>query len=59
MFSFSYQVLWQMDTILFSLLVQRGMCDSQGRVWRNRSTQLYAIEVTLPEVCVFNLSESR
>ena len=44
------QVLWQVDTILFSLLIQRGLCDSQGRVWRNHSTQLYAIEVTLPEV---------
>ena len=44
------QVLWQMDTILFSLLVQRGFCDSQGRVWRNHPTQLYAIEVTIPEV---------
>ena len=44
------QVLWQMDTVLFSLLVLRGLCDTQGRVWRNRSTQLYAIEVTLPEV---------
>lgn len=38
-----------MDTILFSLLVQRGLCDSQGRVWRNDSSQLYVIEVTVPE----------
>ena len=48
------QVLWQVDTILFSLLIQRGLCDSQGRVWRNHPSQLYAIEVTLPEpeVCI-------
>ena len=44
------QVLWQVDTILFSLLIQRGLCDSQGRVWRNQPSQLYAIEVTVPEV---------
>ena len=47
------QVLWQVDTILFSLLIQRGLCDTQGRVWRNHSTQLYAIEVTCPEVRKF------
>lgn len=39
-----------MNGILFSLLIQQGLCDSQGRVWRNHSKQLYAIEVTLPEV---------
>ena len=39
-----------MDSILFSLLIQGGLCDSQGRVWRNHPTQLYAIEVTVPEV---------
>ena len=39
-----------MDTILFSLLIQGGLCDSQGRVWRNHPTQFYAIEVTVPEV---------
>ena len=43
------QVLWQMDTILFSLLILRGLCDSQGRVWRCQPNHLYAIEVTLPK----------
>lgn len=37
-----------MDTILFSLLVLRGLSDSRGRVWRCHPNQLYAIEVTLP-----------
>jgi hypothetical protein len=50
-FDISPSVLWQVDTILFSLLVQGGLCDSQGRVWRNHPTQLYAIEVTTPERC--------
>ena len=44
-----FQVLWKVDTILFSLLVLQGLSDSQGRVWRCHPTQLYAIEVTLPE----------
>ena len=39
-----------MDTILFSLLVLRGLSDSQGRVWRCHPNQLYAIEVTLPNM---------
>ena len=37
-----------MDTILFSLLILRGLCDSQGRVWRCHPNQFYAVEVTLP-----------
>ncbi len=41
-------MLWQVDTILFSLLVLRGLCDSQGRMWRCHPNQLYAVEVTLP-----------
>ena len=54
-FSLHLQVLWQVDTILFSLLVQRGLCDSKGRVWRNHSSQLYAVEVTVPELQVSNI----
>lgn len=42
------QILWEVDTILFSLLILRGLCDSQGRVWRCHPNQLYAVEVTLP-----------
>ena len=44
-----FQILWKVDTILFCLLVLRGLSDSQGRVWRCYPTQLYTIEVTLPE----------
>ena len=44
------QILWEVDTILFSLLVLRGLSDSQGRVWRCHPNQLYAIEVTLPNM---------
>ncbi len=42
------QILWEVDTILFSLLILRGLSDSQGRVWRCHPNQLYAVEVTLP-----------
>ena len=39
-----------MDTILFSLLILGGLCDSKGRVWRCHPNQLYAIEITLPSM---------
>ncbi len=42
-------MLCQVDSILFSLLILRGLCDSQGRVWRCHPNQLYAVEVTLPK----------
>ena len=42
----------QVDTILFSLLILRGLCDSQGNVWRCHSNQLYLIEITLLEAIV-------
>lgn len=38
-----------MDTILFSLLILRGLCDSKGWMWRCHPNQLYAIESTLPK----------
>lgn len=41
-------MLQQVDTILFSLLILRGLCDSQGRVWRCHPNQLYAVEITRP-----------
>ena len=43
------QILWKVDTILFCLLVLQGLSDSQGRVWRCHPTQLYTVEVTIPE----------
>ena len=39
----------EVDTILFSLLILRGLCDSQGRVWRCHPNQFYAVEVTKPK----------
>ena len=42
----TYQVLWQLDTTLFSMMLQGGLSDSQGRVWRRHPSQMYAIEVT-------------
>ena len=38
--------MWQLDTTLFSMMIQGGLSDSQGRVWRRHSSQMYAIEVT-------------
>ena len=43
------QILSEVDTILFSLLILGGLTDSQGHVWRCHSGQLYAVELTLPE----------
>ena len=42
------QVLWQVDAVLFCLLILSGLSDSQGRVWRCHPNQLYVVEVTLP-----------
>jgi hypothetical protein len=42
------QILYEVDTILFSLLILRGLVDSQGRVWRCHFSQLCAVEVTKP-----------
>ena len=44
------QVLWQVDSILFCLLVLQGVCDSQGNVWRYHPAHLYMIESTIPKV---------
>ena len=44
------QILWQVDSILFSLLVLRALCDSRGRVWRCHPSHMYAIEATVPKV---------
>ena len=43
-----FQVLRQVDTLLFSLLVLRGLCDSHGSVWRCHPSQLCAVEITVP-----------
>ena len=41
------QVMWQLDTTLFSMLIQGGLCDQHGNVWRSDPTHTYAVEVTL------------
>ena len=43
------QVLAEVDCILFSLLILRGLSDSRGLVWRSHASHLYMVEVTLPE----------
>ena len=44
---FYFQVLPFVDTMLFSLLILKGLCDSRGLVWRCRPTQFYAVEITV------------
>ena len=39
-----------LDAFLFDLLVLSTITDGQGRTWRRRSTDLYLIEVTCPEL---------
>ena len=51
-----FQILSEVDTILFSLLILHGLTDSQGCVWRRHLSQLYTIEVTLlKKVCDKNI----
>ena len=45
----AFQILSEVNTILFSLLILHGLTDSQGCVWRRHISQLYTIEVTLLE----------
>ncbi|KAK2553290.1 E3 ubiquitin-protein ligase rnf213-alpha [Acropora cervicornis] len=35
-----------LDTLLFNLLVLGSLCDTMGRLWRRRSSDLYIIEIT-------------
>ena len=52
-FATSHQVLHQVDSLLFSLLVLKGLTDSHGHIWRCLSHDIYVVEVTFPvhEVC--------
>lgn len=43
------QILHKVDSLLFSLLVLNGLSDSKGNVWHTHSSQLYMVEVTIPE----------
>lgn len=52
------KVLAQVDTLLFKLLVLRGLSDSIGRVWRCYQSQIYLVEITLEnsaEVCMWGI----
>uniref|UniRef100_A0A1X7TWB5 RZ-type domain-containing protein n=1 Tax=Amphimedon queenslandica TaxID=400682 RepID=A0A1X7TWB5_AMPQE len=40
-------VLSQVDSVLFSLLILQALSDSQGRIWRCHPSHLYAIEATV------------
>ena len=43
------QVLHQSNSILFSLLVLRGLTDVLGNTWRCDEKDVYVVEVTVPE----------
>lgn len=49
------QVLKTIDNILFSLLILGGLSNSKGEVWRCHSSQLYALEITVPDNEVLSL----
>lgn len=49
------QILVEMDCILFSLLILKGLSDSKGHVWRCHPSHLYLVEVTVPENVVCEL----
>lgn len=46
MLCFCSQVLCDVDTLLFSLLVLKSLTDSNGRTWHCLPMQYYIIEVT-------------
>ncbi|XP_019853235.1 PREDICTED: E3 ubiquitin-protein ligase RNF213-like [Amphimedon queenslandica] len=46
-FDISPNVLRQVDSVLFSLLILQAASDSQGKIWRCHETHLYAVEVTI------------
>ena len=43
------QVVNDIGSILFSMMVLRGLQDSEGNIWRCKLKNLYLIEVTVPE----------
>jgi hypothetical protein len=43
-------VLKQVDSVLFSLVILQAISDSQGKIWRCYPTHFYAIETTVLEV---------
>ena len=54
LFCFLLEVLKSIDDILFSVLILGGLSDASGRTWRCHPSQLYALEVTVPEREVYH-----
>ena len=55
------QVLDNVDALLFSMLVLKGLVDSSGKVWRCFPQQLYLVEATYrltKQVCMHVLCSS-
>ena len=52
-FSPDFQVIPDIDTLLFNLLILGELTDSRGRVWRRKPHDLYILEITYtsPQVC--------
>lgn len=46
------QIFSEVGNILFSLVILKGITDSQGKIWRAHPSQLLAVEVTIPAVQV-------
>ena len=46
------QVVNDIGSILFSMIILRGLQDSEGNIWRCKLKNLYLIEVTVPETGV-------
>ena len=44
------QVLSDVDTLLFSLLILKSLTDSRGQIWHCLPLQYYVIEVTYTDI---------
>ena len=44
------QVLSDVDTLLFSLLILKSLTDSRGQIWHCLPLQYYVIEITYTDV---------
>ena len=44
------QVLFDVDTLLFSLLILKSLTDSRGQIWHCLPLQYYVIEVTYTNI---------
>ena len=48
-----FQVMPDLDTLLFNLLILGELTDNRGRVWRRNPYDFYILEITYtpPQVC--------